>query len=125
MKLPRRNFLPLAGGAAVVPGVMASGSALAQPVTGPRVKGPRVWLDMDQKELDDAYDQRVYAPNAQQVIDRVQRNSELVRERMTTTRLSYGPTDDAWQSRQRGSARGQMQKLSSVGKFHLVLSQKY
>jgi arylformamidase len=92
MKLPRRNFLHLAGGAAVVPGVMASGSALAQPVTGPRVKGPRVWLDMDQKELDDAYDQRVYAPNAQQVIDRVQRNSELVRERMTPTRLSYGPT---------------------------------
>ena len=28
-----------------------------------KVKGPRVWLDMDQKELDDAYDQSVYAPN--------------------------------------------------------------
>ncbi len=27
------------------------------------VKGPPVWLDMDQKELDDAYDQTVYAPN--------------------------------------------------------------
>ena len=27
-----------------------------------RVKGPLVWLDMDQKELDDAYDQAVYAP---------------------------------------------------------------
>ena len=29
-----------------------------------REKGPLVWLDMDQKELDDAYDQAVYAPNA-------------------------------------------------------------
>jgi len=28
-----------------------------------RVKGPLVWLDMDQKQLDDAYDQSVYAPN--------------------------------------------------------------
>ena len=27
----------------------------------PRLKGPIVWLDMDQQELDDAYDQEVYA----------------------------------------------------------------
>ena len=26
-------------------------------------KGPIVWLDMDQTELDNAYDQAVYAPN--------------------------------------------------------------
>src|SRR5262245_32514803 len=93
MKLPRRNFLHLAAGAAALPGVTAAGSALAQPVTGPRVKGPRVWLDMDQKELDDAYDQRVYALNAQQVIDRCGRLSELVRERLgAPKRLAYGPT---------------------------------
>src|SRR3954462_15782942 len=29
----------------------------------PRTKGPLVWMDMDQTELDNAYDQAVYAPN--------------------------------------------------------------
>ena len=41
------------------------GSALAQTATPPtpRQKGPRVWLDLDQQELDDAYDQSKYAAN--------------------------------------------------------------
>ena len=47
-----------------------------------RAKGPLVWMDMDQKELDDAYDQAVYAPNAEIVIKRCIRNSELARERL-------------------------------------------
>src|SRR5215207_5985526 len=33
------------------------------PAAPPRTKGPIVWLDMDQTELDNAYDQAVYAPN--------------------------------------------------------------
>jgi arylformamidase len=33
------------------------------PTKSPRAKGPLVWLDMDQTELDNAYDQSVYAPN--------------------------------------------------------------
>lgn len=41
-----------AAGAAIV-----AGGAGAQ--QAPRAKGPRVWLDMDQKEIDDAYDQSV------------------------------------------------------------------
>ena len=32
-----------------------------------KAKGPIVWLNMDQQELDDAYDQIVYAPNRDQV----------------------------------------------------------
>ena len=32
-------------------------------LAAPRTKGPIVWLDMDQTELDNAYDQAVYAPN--------------------------------------------------------------
>ena len=28
-----------------------------------KTKGPIVWMDMDQTELDNAYDQAVYAPN--------------------------------------------------------------
>jgi len=71
----------------------ASAPALAQPVTPASVKGQPVWLDMGQKELDDAYNQRVLAPNQDQVVKRCARNSELVRERLgAPKRLSYGPT---------------------------------
>ena len=58
-----------------------------------KVKGPRVWLDMDQKELDDAYDQIVYAPNREQVHQRNTFNSERSRARLgAPKRLAYGPT---------------------------------
>src|SRR5262245_50865065 len=51
--------------------VGAGGSALAQrPPQPPRVKGPLVWLDMDQQDLDDAYDQLVYAPNRDYILKR-------------------------------------------------------
>ena len=55
-----------------------------------RTKGPRVWLDMDQKELDDAYDQAVYAPNSEQVAKRRTVNSAAVRNRLKPKRLAYG-----------------------------------
>jgi arylformamidase len=62
-------------------------------VPAPREKGPRVWLDLDQKELDDAYDQSKYAPNIRTVLQRCVRNSELVRERLgAPKRFAYGPT---------------------------------
>ena len=56
---------------------------MAQTATAPaRSKGPLVWMDMDQKELDDAYDQLVYAPNRDQVHLRNVFNSERVRRRL-------------------------------------------
>src|SRR5262249_18179146 len=59
--------------------------------TAPKAKGPIVWLDLDQKELDDAYDQLVYAPNRDQILKRCARNSELVRERLgAPKRFTYG-----------------------------------
>src|SRR5207244_11515454 len=72
----------------------AGGSALAQrPPQPPRVKGPLVWLDMDQQDLDDAYDQLVYAPNRDHILKRCARNSELARERLgAPKRFAYGPT---------------------------------
>jgi arylformamidase len=81
----------LAGTAAVV---VAGGTAAAQqPPSAPREKGPLVWLDMDQKELDDAYDQAVYAPNLNQILKRCARNSELVRARLgPPRRFAYGAT---------------------------------
>ena len=90
--MTRRSLL---GGAAAV--LVTAGSALAQPPTPvappPRVKGPRVWLDMDQAELDAAYDQSVYAPNLQQVVKRYATSSEGVRTRLGAPRRhAYGAT---------------------------------
>jgi arylformamidase len=59
----------------------------------PRTKGPIVWLDMDQRELDDAYDQLVYAPNRDQLSKRRIANSAAVRKRIgAPLRFAYGPT---------------------------------
>jgi arylformamidase len=64
-----------------------------QAATAQRIKGPLVWLDMDQQALDDAYDQAVYAPNRDQVHQRNAFNSERVRQRLgAPKRLAYGPT---------------------------------
>lgn len=46
---------------------------------------------MDQKALDDAYDQAVYAPNMQQILGRYATNSEAVRARLgPPQRQAYG-----------------------------------
>ena len=58
-----------------------------------KTKGPIVWLDMDQQELDDAYDQTVYAPNRDQVAKRRLANSAAARARIgEPMRFAYGPT---------------------------------
>ena len=59
-----------------------------------KVKGPLIWLDMDQKELDDAYDQSVYAPNQQLVAARRRLASEALLKRITPERAAYGPSED-------------------------------
>ena len=58
-----------------------------------RTKGPRVWLDMDQKELDDAYDQSVWAPNQSHVSARRVLLSESIRARLKPECIAYGPTE--------------------------------
>ena len=71
--------------------VVSTGAAAQQ--AAPPQKGPRVWLDMDQKELDDAYDQSVYAPNRDQMNKRRASLSELVRARLgAPRRVAYGAT---------------------------------
>ncbi len=85
--LDRRSVLAASAALAAT-----SGIASAQ-TPAPRQKGPRVWLDMDQQELDDAYDQSKYAPNIQQVLKRYEVNSAAVRARLgAPKRLAYGPT---------------------------------
>ncbi|MBM3529123.1 MAG: alpha/beta hydrolase [Alphaproteobacteria bacterium] len=67
---------------------------MQQAATAQRAQGPLVWLDMDQRALDDAYDQLVYAPNRDQVHERNVFNSERVRARLgEPKRIAYGPTE--------------------------------
>ena len=79
---------------------MAAAPALAQAPApechiGPpaHVKGPRVWMDLDQIELDAAYDQTFYAPLRLEFVKRAAINSEAVRARLGQRRESYGPTE--------------------------------
>jgi arylformamidase len=70
-----------------------------------RAKGPVVWLDMDQAELDNAYDQAVYAPNRDQLGKRRLANSAAARMRIgEPQRFAYGPTPieglDVYRSKQ-------------------------
>jgi arylformamidase len=72
---------------------LAAGAASAEqaPQSQPDVKGPRVWLDFDQQELDDAYDQSKYAPNRDQMNRRRASISEEVRARLgAPRRIAYG-----------------------------------
>jgi arylformamidase len=89
----RRDFL---GAGAALAGVAAAGPLLAQQPPAPaveRAKGPLVWLDMGQAELDAAYDQSKYAPNLPQITKRYATNSEATRSRLgAPRRFSYGPT---------------------------------
>jgi hypothetical protein len=93
-EVTRRTFLAAGVASAAL---AAGGSAFAQQSApaqqAPRVKGPAVWLDMDQAELDAAYDQIKYAPNLPQLVKRYATNSEAVRARLgAPRRYAYGPS---------------------------------
>jgi len=60
----------------------------------PHQKGPLVWMDMDQIQLDAAYDQRFYAPMGDQIQKRVATISNAVRAQLgEPLRRSYGPSE--------------------------------
>src|SRR5258705_8422033 len=60
----------------------------------PHHKGPLVFMDYDQVELDASYDQEVYEPLIGQVVKRLASNSEAVRARIgAPQRAAYGPTE--------------------------------
>src|ERR1700686_5169995 len=57
-------------------------------------EGPLVWRDMDQKALDDAYDQDVYAPNRPLIVARRIAASERTRAILgPPQRVAYGPSE--------------------------------
>src|SRR4029077_7108787 len=60
----------------------------------PHPKGPLVFMNYDQIELDAAYDQSSYAPLGYQITERRASNSAETRRRLGTPRReSYGPTE--------------------------------
>jgi arylformamidase len=89
-RVSRRALLGGAAALAVTP-ALANECRIGPP---PHEKGPRVWLDMDQVELDAAYDQSFYAPLRLEVIKRYATGSEEVRRRIgNPQRVAYGPTE--------------------------------
>jgi len=89
--ITRRMILGSAATMAVAPAV-AEECRIGPP---PHDKGPLVFMDYDQVELDAAYDQSFYAPLAGQAWQRLTSVSEAVRTRLgQPLRRSYGPTAD-------------------------------
>jgi hypothetical protein len=65
-QISRRSLLGTAAALATTP-ALAEGCPIGPPA---HEKGPKVWMDMDQVELDTAYDQSVYAPLINQILKR-------------------------------------------------------
>jgi arylformamidase len=86
---------------------LATGDASAQrcPPTPPaRTKGPAIWLDYDQHDMDETYDQSVYAFNQQQTLARSDANNRIATAIIgKSERFAYGsdPIEgvDVWRTR--------------------------
>src|SRR5262252_6974793 len=87
----------LVAGAAAGTMALAAEPAAAQRCPAeppPRTKGPLVWLNMDQHELDEAYDQSVYAFNQGSIADRRDERNEVALKMLgKPDRVAYGPAE--------------------------------
>jgi arylformamidase len=83
----------LVAGAAAGSLALAGAPASAQrcPPAPPRTKGPAVWMNLDQQDLDEAYDQSVYAFNQRFVQERRNERNELMAKILgKPERVAYG-----------------------------------
>jgi arylformamidase len=88
--ISRRTMLATTVAMAASP-ALAEECRVGQP---PHHKGPLVFMDYDQVELDASYDQVQYEPLIAQVSKRLASNSEAVRARIGAPhRAAYGPTE--------------------------------
>ena len=76
--ISRRTMLTTAAAMAASP-AFAEECRIGPP---PHQKGPLVWMDMDQVELDAAYDQLFYAPLQRDIKDHLASNSNGARARI-------------------------------------------
>jgi arylformamidase len=90
-KLSRRTFV----GATAATLALAANPASAQRLpTPPRAKGLLIWRDMDQQDLDEAYDQAVYAFNRDNIFERGREaNARALAKIGPPRRVNYGPPD--------------------------------
>jgi len=101
----------LVGGVAAGSIAVAARPAEAQrcpPVTGERVKGPLKYMGLDQADLDEGYDNDVYAFNGKTIQERQAGNNRIARTRVDKpTRVAYGPTEveklDIYKTRNAGA----------------------
>src|SRR3954454_2295440 len=93
-RLSRRALIAgAAAGTVAIVGEPASAQRCPA-VPAPRAKGPLVWLDMDQQELDESYDQSVYAFNQQHITDRrSERNEVALKVLGKPDRVGYGTAE--------------------------------
>ncbi|MFL6799717.1 MAG: alpha/beta hydrolase [Xanthobacteraceae bacterium] len=92
-KLNRRALVGSVAAAALAGGTSRASAQRCPPVDPNRAKGPPVWMDMDQQEIDDAYDNDVYAFNGKNVLERQNANNEIAASRVgRPIRLAYGAT---------------------------------
>jgi arylformamidase len=89
-RITRRTMLA-SGAAMIAAPALANECQIGPP---PHPKGPLVWMNMDQVELDASYDQAFYAPLRLQNIKRRASNSALVRTRLgEPQRMAYGASE--------------------------------
>lgn len=89
----RRRLMTGAGAGAAA---LAASPALAQrcPPVGPRTKGPAVYRDLDQIDIDEGYDNDVYAFNAKNMNERRVYNNRIAQALMPKPdRVKYGPAE--------------------------------
>src|SRR6516164_5513810 len=89
-EISRRTILGTAATMLATP-TLADGCQVGPPQ---HHKGPLVFMDYDQLELDASYDQVYYEPLIAHVSQRLDSNSDATRARIgTPQRAAYGPTE--------------------------------
>jgi arylformamidase len=90
LQFTRRSMLSVAAATVAAPAL--GQECRVGPV--PHHKGPNIFMDYDQVELDASYDQVSYEPLISQVALRLESKSEAVRSRLgAPRRAAYGPTE--------------------------------
>src|SRR6266700_4339312 len=92
--LTRRALVAGAAAGTLALGAEPASAQRCPAVPPARTKGPLVWLEMDQHELDESYDQSVYAFNQQHIADRRnERNVVALKVLGKPDRVAYGAAE--------------------------------